>query len=103
MQRLGLYCLSSDHYPHIAQPVEYYQTTRDPSRIVPIFYSLGNLTTPFSAKEYTLSYVANIELSKGTCEKGQLKTFLTECKHTPVVQVDDSDRQEISLCLAEVL
>ncbi|MBL6990984.1 MAG: CapA family protein [Bacteriovoracaceae bacterium] len=91
------------HHPHVVQPVEYYQTTKDPSRIVPIFYSLGNLTTPFSLIEYTVSYVANMELSKGMCDDGQQRTYVTNCQHTSVVQVDDVDRQQISLHKLEKL
>lgn len=31
------------HHPHVLQPVEYYRSRRDGDRVIPIFYSLGNL------------------------------------------------------------
>lgn len=68
------------HHPHVVQPYEYYRTKRDTDRLVPVFYSLGNLINPFSADYLCLGYVVNLTLAKGT--KGNSRT--------PVVYVKSS-------------
>ncbi|MCB9090916.1 MAG: CapA family protein [Halobacteriovoraceae bacterium] len=52
------------HHPHVVQPVELYQTQRDSDCVVPIFYSLGNLTNGFSADFLCQSYLANFSLAR---------------------------------------
>ena len=65
------------HHPHVLQPVEHYRTRRDPDRVVPVFYSLGNLTNPFSAPYLCRSGVARIELARGTAG-GRKRAHLRE-------------------------
>lgn len=54
------------HHPHVMQPMENYRTRRDPDRVVPIYYSLGNLTNPFSLPYMWRSGVARLVLAKGS-------------------------------------
>ena len=72
------------HHPHVIQPVEYYQTRRDPHRIAPICYSLGNLTTPMSAPYLTVSTIINTSIVKGVID-GKNRTYLTDFRIIPVV------------------
>jgi poly-gamma-glutamate synthesis protein (capsule biosynthesis protein) len=53
------------HHPHVLQPMENYRTRRDPDRVVPIYYSLGNLTNPFSLPFMWRSGVARLAIAKG--------------------------------------
>ncbi len=73
------------HHPHVVQPVEYYQTQRDPDRVVPVYYSLGNLVNPFSADHLIRSDVAEIVLVKGMIN-GEEKTYVKQAVATAVVQ-----------------
>ena len=73
------------HHPHVSQPVEYYRTSRDPLRVVPIYYSLGNLTNPFSAEFTCRSSVAEIELVKGSLAGATPCTYV---RRAGVAQVD---------------
>ncbi|MBD65836.1 MAG: hypothetical protein CME62_11560 [Halobacteriovoraceae bacterium] len=52
------------HHPHVIQPTELYQTQRDSRRIVPIFYSLGNLTNGFSQDFLCQSLLATLSLGR---------------------------------------
>lgn len=74
------------HHAHVIQPIEWYRTKRDPDRLVPIFYNLGNLvaivTAPFSA----LSLVARLTLTKGQVN-GEDKTLVESEQLTPVIQL----------------
>ncbi|MDP1825596.1 MAG: CapA family protein [Archangium sp.] len=80
------------HHPHVVQPVEYYRTKRDPHRVVPIFYSLGNLITPFSIDYMRRSGVARIELVKG-----RTKTYVRAAGLVEVEQQVDAERKELVL------
>ena len=51
---------------------------------MPIFYSLGNLLTPFSHPAFRRSAVARIRLAKGTCRDGSVRTYVA---HTNTVEV----------------
>jgi poly-gamma-glutamate synthesis protein (capsule biosynthesis protein) len=73
------------HHPHVIQPVEYYTPKRDPSRIVPIYYSLGNLSNPFETPFMALSLLSLIELSKGTLD-GQGVTYVQKVTNIPIIQ-----------------
>jgi poly-gamma-glutamate synthesis protein (capsule biosynthesis protein) len=75
------------HHAHVIQPVEYYRPQRDPERIAVIAYSLGNLTTSFSAPHLVLSAILNLTFAKGTL-KDEKKTFIREAAVIPVVQTD---------------
>jgi len=75
------------HHAHVLQPVEYYRPQRDPDRTAVIAYSLGNLTTSFSAPHLVLSGVLNLTIEKGNVN-GEEKTVVREAQLIPVVQRD---------------
>ena len=75
------------HHAHVLQPVEYYRPQRDPDRTAVIAYSLGNLTTSFSAPHLVLSGVLNLTFVKGLVD-GEEKTVVREAQLIPVVQRD---------------
>jgi poly-gamma-glutamate synthesis protein (capsule biosynthesis protein) len=78
------------HHAHVLQPVEYYRPRRDPDKTAVIAYSLGNLTTSFSAPHLVLSGVLNLTIVKGNVN-GEEKTFVREAGLIPVVQRDFTD------------
>lgn len=78
------------HHAHVLQPVEYYRTRRDPDKTAVIAYSLGNLTTSFSAPHLVLSGILNLTIVKGNVNDEE-KTFVREAKLIPVVQRDFTD------------
>jgi hypothetical protein len=71
------------HHPHVIQPVEYYRTHRDPSRVAVIAYSLGSLTWGFTAPHIVLSLLLNLKLTKGSLQ-GQERTYIEKVCVTPV-------------------
>jgi len=75
------------HHTHNIQPYELYETVRDPERIVPIFYGLGNLASIMSAPFNALSLIVNLEISKGRINDRE-KTFVKDVGITPVLQVE---------------
>jgi hypothetical protein len=75
------------HHAHVLQAVEYYCPQRDPGRTAVIAYSLGNLTTSFSAPHLVLSGVLNLAIVKGLVN-GEEKTIVRESQLIPVVQRD---------------
>lgn len=75
------------HHAHVLQPVEYYRPQRDPDRTAVIAYSLGNLTTSFSAPHLVLSGVLNLTIVKGHVN-GEEKTVVQDARLIPVVQRD---------------
>jgi poly-gamma-glutamate capsule biosynthesis protein CapA/YwtB (metallophosphatase superfamily) len=85
------------HHPHVLQPVEYYRTERDPLRVVPIFYSLGNLTNPFSAPYMCRGGIAQLELVKGNGGDGASRSYVRAAQVVEVDQVADRVRNELSL------
>lgn len=84
------------HHPHVLQPVEYYRTRRDPARVVPIYYSLGNLTNPFLAPFMCRSGIARIDLVKGTVGNVS-RTYPRRADVIAVDQVTDTRRGTIAL------
>ncbi len=85
------------HHPHVTQPCEHYRTRRDPSRVVPIYYSLGNLTNPFAAPLLCRSAVARLTLAKGTVEDRTPRTYVQTAKTHHVVQHADHATRKLSL------
>jgi poly-gamma-glutamate synthesis protein (capsule biosynthesis protein) len=85
------------HHPHVVQPVEYYRTRRDAERVVPVFYSLGNLTNPFSAPHLCRSGVARVALARGATKDGNWRTYVKSATLSEVVQVADIAGQKLSL------
>jgi poly-gamma-glutamate synthesis protein (capsule biosynthesis protein) len=88
------------HHPHVLQPVEWYRTGRDPDRVVPIFYSLGNLTNPFSVEWMCKSGVARVELAKGITQSGATRTYVRGAEVVAVVQEAHRERGQLALKLA---
>ncbi|MGY6529986.1 MAG: CapA family protein [Cyanobacterium sp.] len=86
------------HHPHVIQPIEKYQTKRDPSRFVPICYSLGNLTTPVYSTHECLSLLVKLKLVKGTINNTN-KTYIEKCEILPLILIkfdkNDSDEYRI--------
>jgi len=85
------------HHPHVVQPLELYRTRRDPSRIVPVFYSLGSLTTPFSAPFLRRSAVATMQLARGIAADATVRTYVSDARMAGVVQVVDEGSGTLSL------
>lgn len=85
------------HHPHVVQPMECYRTRRDPDRVVPIYYSLGNLVNPFSAPYLCRSFVARITLAKGTRPDGALRTYVREARTIEIVQEADVEGETLRL------
>jgi len=75
------------HHSHVIQPIEYYRTQRDPSQIALIAYSLGNLTSSFSAPHLVLSEILRLTISRGTAA-GKPKTYIEHVEAIPIVQVE---------------
>ncbi len=88
------------HHPHVLQPVEHYRTRRDPDRVVPVFFSLGNLTNPFSAPHLCRGGVARIDLARGATSDGSVRTYVKAATLSEVVQVADPARGKLSLVAA---
>jgi capsule synthesis protein PGA_cap len=86
------------HHPHVVQPFEFYRTKRDPDRVVPIYYSLGNLVNPFSAPYLCLSYVARVALVKDVLADGSERTYVRDAGAVEIVQVVDDKNGKIRLC-----
>lgn len=87
------------HHPHVVQPVEYYRTKRDPHRVVPIYYSLGNLINPFSADYLCTSYLAQLSLAKGPWVDGPTRTYVKHSHHRQIHQVADQQNKTLKLIL----
>ena len=84
------------HHSHVVQPMESYRTRRDPDRVVPIYYSLGNLVNPCSAPFMCRSAVARLALAKGTLA-GATRTYVEHAALHEVDQRVDLARRVITL------
>lgn len=84
------------HHPHVIQPLELYRTTRDKNRIVPIYYSLGNLVNSFSADHLCKSLIAKVKLKKIEY-KSQFFTFVSDADSLTVKQYTNIENQTISI------
>lgn len=85
------------HHPHVTQPVEFYTTKRDPDRCVPIFYSIGNLLTPFLHPAFRRSHVVRLTLGRGMSRDGQTRTYVSSAKTVEVVMEVDQQNQKLRL------
>lgn len=84
------------HHPHVPQPVEIYRPSSDPSRAVPILYSVGNLSTLLSHPATVLSLVARLQIVTGEYH-GRESTRIASLELTPVVLVGETlDGREIT-------
>ncbi|MDQ1354542.1 MAG: hypothetical protein QG657_4851 [Acidobacteriota bacterium] len=75
------------HHAHVIQPMEFYRPQRDPGKTAVIAYSLGNLTSSFSAPHIVLSAILNLTFVKGAVN-GEEKIFIRDAKLTPVLQME---------------
>lgn len=75
------------HHSHVLQPIEFYRTRRDPGKTAVIVYSLGNLTSNYSAPHLVLSGILNLTISKGRYD-GKEDSFVHDVRLLPVVQRD---------------
>jgi poly-gamma-glutamate synthesis protein (capsule biosynthesis protein) len=89
------------HHPHVPQPVEFYRTRRDPDRVVPIFYSLGNLTPVLSNPATVLSLIANLKVISGRND-GAKRTYVADVGITPTAIVSTSEAGSYELRLYKV-
>lgn len=74
------------HHPHVPQPVEIYRPANDPSRAVPILYSIGNLTSVVSHPANVVSLVARLHLATGRLGSAR-RTMIAGMDLTPVALV----------------
>ena len=88
------------HHPHLVQPAEYYRTKRDPNRVVPIYYSLGNLITPFLHPAFRLSALARVTFARGVAPDGSQRTYVTDAVTTRLFQEIDTKCQRLRLRIA---
>jgi poly-gamma-glutamate capsule biosynthesis protein CapA/YwtB (metallophosphatase superfamily) len=86
------------HHPHVLQPSELYRTERDPDRLVPICYSLGNLVNPCSAPYLCKSGVLRLTLAKGVVD-GSRRTYVAEARVVDVMQQVDRESRTISITM----
>jgi hypothetical protein len=73
------------HHSHVVQPVEFYRPQCAPDKTTVIAYSLGNLTSSFSAPYLVLSGILNLSFVKGSLN-GDIQTFVRDVTFSPVVQ-----------------
>jgi poly-gamma-glutamate synthesis protein (capsule biosynthesis protein) len=85
------------HHPHVIQPVEFYRTRRDENRIVPVFYSLGNLINPFMAPHFCHGYIAQIQIAKGLSPDGAEKTYVEFARAIDTYQVTDHSAKTVRI------
>ncbi len=85
------------HHPHVVQPVEHYRTKRDPERVVPIYYSLGNLVNPFSHPAFRLGGLARIEVCQGKRADGARGTFVRTAELRTLFQEIDERAERLRL------
>ena len=74
------------HHPHVPQPVEIYRPRNDPSRAVPILYSVGNLTSVVSHPSNVISLVARVRIATGQMQ-ARRRTLITGLDLTPLALV----------------
>lgn len=85
------------HHPHVLQPMEMYRVKRDPDRLVPIYYSLGNLVNSFSAPYLCRSGIAQLTLACGNTREGQRRVYVKSAKITEVMQRVDPLKKTLFL------
>jgi len=87
------------HHPHVLQPVEHYRTRRDPNRIVPIYYSLGNLINPFAHPAFRIGGIAQLSLARGH-RNGVTSTYVQSTQLTEVFQEHDAEHETLRIVVA---
>jgi poly-gamma-glutamate synthesis protein (capsule biosynthesis protein) len=96
LAELGVHAVIG-HHPHVVQPVEYYVPRRDPDRVVPIFYSLGNLVNAFSAPYLCVSGVAQIDLTVGRSRTGSRAVYVRDARLRQIRQTVDAENRKLVL------
>lgn len=86
------------HHSHVLQPIEFYRPERLHGQSALIAYSLGNLTSSFSAPHMVLSGILKFTIAKGTIN-GEKKTLVRDVQVIPVVQQETVDRDTPKLRL----
>lgn len=84
------------HHTHNIQPFELYRTHRDPDRIAPIFYGLGNIASIMSSPFNALSLIVNLEIVKGYLN-GDEKTLVKDISITPAIQLEKKNDDKFYL------
>ena len=90
------------HHTHCIQPYEFYQTERDLNRMVPIVYSLGNLSANKSNPHIVLSMISRTEFAKGTLNEKE-KTYIKSFDLLPVFQHEIVDIEGTRFIQLEIL
>ena len=85
------------HHPHVVQPLELYRTQRDPDRLVPIFYSLGNLVNPFRHPTFRRGGLAELRVARGRVPSGAVRTYVESARLREVFQHVDDDHERLRL------
>jgi poly-gamma-glutamate synthesis protein (capsule biosynthesis protein) len=85
------------HHPHMIQPLEAYRTERDPDRIVPIFYSLGNLTSFFRSPCWCHGGLGRLRIAKGMCGDGRSRAYVIDAALEGLQQEIDDERRRLRL------
>lgn len=85
------------HHPHVVQPLELYRTQRDPDRVVPIFYSLGNLVNPFRHPAFRRGGLAELRIARGRVPSGAVRTYVESARLREVLLHVDDDRERLRL------
>ena len=75
------------HHPHVIQPSEIYTPENAPHKRTLITYSLGNLTSNYSAPCLRLSTILNVKLTSGTVQ-GKKGLYIHDAEFIPVVQTE---------------
>lgn len=86
------------HHAHVIQPMEWYQTKRDPQRFVPILYNLGNLVPICAAPFTSLSLIAQLDLVKGMLN-GHEQTHVESVRLTPAIQLNQTINESFTTSL----
>jgi len=84
------------HHPHCIQPWEFYRPFTDSDRMVPIFYSLGNLVANKSNPHIALSIIARVEFQRGKYN-GTFRTMPIAATLIPVYQRENVQNGQIQL------
>jgi poly-gamma-glutamate synthesis protein (capsule biosynthesis protein) len=72
------------HHPHVIQPIEWIKNRTD--RLIPVFYSLGSLTSRVNVPSWTLSMLARVRVSVGQ-RGGRRMCFVSRVEAIPVVRL----------------
>jgi hypothetical protein len=82
---------------------ELYRTKRDPNRIVPILYGLGNLVGVYSQPHTVLSIILNFEIVKGRFPNNENeKTYISKIDLIPVFLMEYGKKNDYYLKLEKL-